>query len=82
MTVEEGSNVTYRQADQLLVVSLHTSEDLLTVATEFIQFLFDDCCIQGFALFYQLLPLGNYLLNLVVVQCNFLLEGLGSINPM
>lgn len=68
---------TYRQADQLLVVSLHAPEDLLAVAPKFVQLFLDDGRVQGLALLNQLLPLGNDLLDLVVVQRNFLLEGLG-----
>lgn len=62
------------------MVSFHAPEDLLAVTPEFIQLLFNDRRVQGFALFYQLLSLGNYLLDLTVVQGNFLLEGLGSTN--
>lgn len=58
----------YRQADQFFVVSFHTSEDLLAIASEFVQLLLDDSCIQGLTLLYQLLPLANDLLDLIVVQ--------------
>lgn len=50
------------------MVSFHTSEDLLAVASEFIQLLLDDGSIQWLALLYQLLSLGNDLLDLTVVQ--------------
>lgn len=66
----------YRQADQFFVVSFHTSEDLLAIASEFVQLLLDDSCIQGLTLLYQLLPLANDLLDLIVVQRDLLLEGL------
>lgn len=65
---EKEVSAAYGQADQLLVVSFHTSEDLLAVASEFVQLLLDDSCIQGLALLDQLLPLGNDLLDLIVVQ--------------
>lgn len=60
------------------MVSFHTPEDLLAVAPELIQLFLDDGCIQRLTLFYQLLSLGDYLLDLIVVQGNFLLEGLGK----
>lgn len=50
------------------MVSLHAPEDLLTITSEFIQLLLNDCGIQRLALLYELLSLGNYLLDLIVVQ--------------
>lgn len=73
---EKEVSAAYGQSDQLLVVSFHTSKDLLAVASEFVKLLLDDSCIQGLALLDQLLPLGNDLLDLIVVQRDLLLEGL------
>lgn len=73
---EEEIIAAYRQADQFLVVSFHTSKDLLAIASEFVQLLLNDSCIQRLTLLYQLLPLANDLLDLIVVQRDLLLEGL------
>ena len=65
---EKETSASYRQADQFLVISFHTSKDLLAVASELVQFLLDDSGIQWLALLYQLFPLGNDLLDFIVVQ--------------
>ena len=63
------------------MISFHASEDLLAVAAELIQLLLDDCGIQWFALLYQLLPLGDDLLDFTVVQGDLLLESLRVQRP-
>lgn len=67
---------THRKADKFLVVAFHTTEDLLAVTMQLIQFFFNHSCIQGLAFLNELLTLHNYLLNFAVVQWNFLLESL------
>lgn len=76
MTAE--SEVTHRQASQLLMVPLHAPEHLLAVAPQLVQLLLDDRRVQRLALLHQLLALGDDLVDLTVVQRDLLLESLGG----
>lgn len=79
---EKETGATYGQADEFLVISFHASEDLLAVASELVQLLLDDGGIQWLTLLYQLLPLGNDLLDFIVVQRDLLLESLRGAKVM
>lgn len=67
---------TYRQPRELLVVSVHSAEHLLTVSLQVLQLLLDDGRVQRFTLVDQSLALPEDQLDLASVQRDLLLEGL------
>lgn len=67
---------TYRESCEFLVVSVHSSEDLLTVSLQLLQLLLDDSCIQRFTLLNQSITLPEHQLDLPRVQVDLLLKRL------
>ncbi|TNN68501.1 hypothetical protein EYF80_021286 [Liparis tanakae] len=68
------------QSCEFLVVSVDSSENLLTVSLQLLQLLLDDGRVQRFALLDQSVALSEHQLDLPRVQIDLLLEGLRSTN--
>lgn len=54
----------YRKANEFLVVALHSTKHLLTVALQLLQLFLDDSSIQRLTLLYQRFPLVEDVLDL------------------